>query len=42
MKRMAMAFAVLALAMTAPSVFAQDHDHGEFGVYGDYMRLGDQ
>ena len=40
MKRMAMAFAVLALAMTAPSLFAQDHDHGEFGVYGDYFRLG--
>jgi hypothetical protein len=39
MKRMAMAYAVLALAMAAPSVFAQEHDHGEFGVYGDYFRL---
>src|SRR5215469_11707456 len=30
---------VFAFAMMAPSVFAQDHDHGEVGVYGDYFRL---
>ena len=41
MKRMAVAYAVLALAMAAPSVFAQEHDHGEFGVYGDYLRLSE-
>src|SRR5215471_3898280 len=41
MKTMALACAVLSLAMTAPSVFAQDHDHGEFGVYGDYFRLSE-
>ena len=41
MKRMAVAYAVLALAMAAPSVFAQEHDHGEFGVYGDYFRLSE-
>jgi hypothetical protein len=41
MKTMAVACAVIALAMAAPSVFAQEHDHGEFGVYGDYFRLSE-
>ena len=41
MKTMAVACAVLALAMTAPSVFAQERDHGEIGVYGDYFRLSE-
>ena len=41
MKTMTVACAVLALAMTAPSVFAQEHDRGEFGVYGDYFRLSE-
>src|SRR5215470_19038300 len=41
MKTMAVACAVIALAIAAPSVFAQEHDHGEFGVYGDYFRLSE-
>jgi hypothetical protein len=27
------------IAGTTPALFAQEHDHGEFGVYGDYLRL---
>ena len=41
MKRTIVGMAVLALAMTAPSVFAQEGDHGEVGVFGDYFRLGE-
>lgn len=38
MKRVVFGLALFAFAM-APSVFAQEHDHGELGVYGDYLRL---
>ena len=39
MKPMVVRLAVLGILMAAQSVFAQEHDHGEFGVYGDYFRL---
>ena len=45
MKQLMIGLAVLAFAMTAPCLFAQEHDHGEVGVFGDYFRLseaGDQ
>jgi hypothetical protein len=39
MKQMVVGLMFLVLT-AAPSVFAQEHDHGEIGVYGDYFRLG--
>ena len=31
---------ILALALTVtPTLLAQDHDHGEVGVFADYFRL---
>lgn len=41
MNRVVVGFTLVAFAMMAPSVFAQEHDHGEAGVYGDYFRLGE-
>ena len=41
MKRLIVLSAIMAFAIMAPSVFAQEHDHGEFGVYGDYFRLSE-
>jgi hypothetical protein len=39
MKRVIVLLAASAFIMAAPSLFAQEHDHGEFGVFGDYLRL---
>jgi hypothetical protein len=41
MKKMTVGLAVLAFAMTVPSLFAQEQDHGEVGVFGDYFRLSE-
>ncbi|HEY2380889.1 MAG TPA: hypothetical protein VGK48_06855 [Terriglobia bacterium] len=41
MNRVVVGLAAFAFAMVAPSVFAQEHDHGEIGVYGNYFRLND-
>jgi hypothetical protein len=41
MKRVVIGFTLFAFVIIAPSLFAQEHDHGEFGVYGDYFRLGE-
>jgi hypothetical protein len=41
MKRMVVGTFALGFMILAPSVFAQEHDHGEFGVYGDYLRLNE-
>ena len=40
MKRIIVGLAVVALAMSATSLYAQEGNHGEAGVYGDYFRLG--
>jgi hypothetical protein len=41
MKRLLAGFAVLTFVIMAPSVFAQERDHGEAGVFGDYFRLSE-
>jgi len=42
MKQMAIGSVVLTLlVLGAPSLFAQEHDHGEIGVFGDYFRLSE-
>src|SRR5512132_3991519 len=33
------AIAILALALLAPAVMAQQEEHGEFGVFADYTRF---
>ena len=39
MKTMFVGIAALSLTMSAMSLYAQENDHGEIGVYGDYFRL---
>jgi hypothetical protein len=39
MKRMVVGSVVLVLAIFSPSLFAQERDHGEVGVFVDYFRL---
>jgi len=41
MKKAIVGLTVLAFAMMAPSLFAQEHDHGEVGAFGDYLRLSE-
>ena len=42
MKQIAIGSVVLTLlVLGAPSLFAQEHDHGEIGVFGDYFRLSE-
>src|SRR5262249_37868752 len=41
MKQMAIVSVVFILVVMAPSLFAQEHDRGEIGVYGDYFRLSE-
>jgi|SRR5215475_3202332 len=41
MKKAIVGLTVLMFAMMAPSLFAQEHDHGEVGAFGDYFRLGE-
>src|SRR5262249_60333952 len=42
MKQMAIGSVVLTLlVLGAPSLLAQEHDHGEIGVFGDYFRLSE-
>jgi len=41
MKQMAIGSVVFTLLVLAPSLFAQEHDHGEIGVFGDYFRLSE-
>ena len=31
----------LGLVLLCPALFAQEHDHGEIGVFGDYFRLNE-
>jgi len=40
MKQIAIGSVVLML-LIAPSLFAQEHDRGEIGVFGDYFRLSE-
>jgi hypothetical protein len=41
MKKAIVGLTVLVFAMIVPSLFAQEHDHGEVGVFGDYFRLSE-
>jgi hypothetical protein len=41
MKPVLVGFVVIVLLGLAPALFAQEHDHGEVGVYGDYFRLNE-
>jgi hypothetical protein len=39
MKRIVVGLAVLAFVMAASSLYAQETEHGAFGIYADYFRL---
>jgi hypothetical protein len=41
MKPVLVGFVVIVLLGLGPALFAQEHDHGEVGVYGDYFRLNE-
>src|SRR5262245_53848458 len=41
MKKLVIASTVLSLMVLAPSLFAQEKDHGEVGVFADYFRLNE-
>ena len=41
MKRLIIVSTALSLMIVDPSLFAQEHDHGEIGVFADYLRLNE-
>jgi hypothetical protein len=41
MKRLVIASALLSLMVLVPSLFAQEGNHGEVGVFADYLRLNE-
>src|SRR5690349_14783476 len=41
MKRLGLLTIIVSTLIFLPSLLAQEHDHGEVGVFGDYFRLNE-